>query len=204
MKRILIAAALVVLAVFCGCARIGESPGQPAPEGERPQQELFDATIKFYENERVSAVLQAGRIRKFERTSHILLDSGVVMDFFGDDGRHTSTLWADSGRTDELRKDMVAMGNVIARSDSGDMLETNELRWDNKSRQVRSNVNVKLSTRTDTIYGTGFVSDEYLRNWHVDNPVGSSFRERERRPRLDAAATPLAPSDSAAASGDSL
>lgn len=193
---------IVALVSFCGCARIGETTSQPPADGERPQQELFDATIKFYDKDRISAVLQAGRIRKFERTSQVLLDSGVVMDFFGEDGRHTSTLWADSGRTDELRKDMVAMGNVIARSDSGDMLETNELRWDNKSRQVRSNVDVKLSTRTDTIYGTGFVSDEHLRNWHVDNPVGSSYRERERRPSPDVATTEPLSSDSAA--GDSL
>jgi len=193
--------ALVALALLCGCARISESPDQPPADGERPQQELFDATIKFYDKDRISAVLQAGRIRKFERTSQVLLDSGVVMDFFGEDGRHTSTLWADSGRTDELRKDMVAMGNVIARSDSGDRLETHELRWDNKSRQVRSNVNVKLSTRTDTIYGTGFVSDEHLRNWHVDDPVGSSYRERERRARPNAEFTLP---DTATISGDSL
>ncbi|MDD5087415.1 MAG: LPS export ABC transporter periplasmic protein LptC [bacterium] len=202
MRRWPFAAAFLALAGLAGCARIGESTNPPPAGGERPQQELFDATITFYEQERVSAVLQAGRIRKFERTSQVLLDSGVVMDFFGDDGQHTSTLWADSGRTDELRKDMVAMGNVIARSDSGDRLETTELRWDNKSRQVRSNVNVKLSTRSDTIFGTGFVSDEHLRNWHVDNPVGSSYRERERRARPGVEIAP-AP-DSAAASGDSL
>lgn len=176
---------ILLVGLVAGCTDFGEPP-KDVVQTDKPQQELYDATITFYQGNRVSGLLKSGRIRKFERTSQILLDSGIVMDFYNEEGRHTSTLWADSGLTDEARKDMVAMGNVIARSDSGQMLETSHLRWDNRLRQVRSDVRVKLSTPTDTIYGIGFLSDEHLRNWRIDQPQGLTFREREKRSRSEA------------------
>jgi LPS export ABC transporter protein LptC len=186
--RIALFAAGIVF-ITAGCTKIESSSSAENPKTDRPQQELYDATITFYQDDCLNAVLQSGRIRKFERQSVILLDSGVVMDFYNKEGRHTSKLWADSGRTDEIRKDMVAMGNVIARSDSGEMLESSELRWDNKTRQIRSDVPVKLSTPTDTIYGIYFVSDENLRNWRIEQPYGKTFREWDRRMRDTTAVT---------------
>jgi LPS export ABC transporter protein LptC len=178
--------ATFLVCALTGCTRM-ETSSSGADKSERPQQELYGSTITFYQDDRLSAILQAGRIRKFEKQSVVLLDSGVVMDFFNEEGRHTSKLWADSGRTDEVRKDMVAMGHVIARSDSGQTLETSELRWDNRTRKIRSDTTVKLSTPTDTLYGIRFESDEYLRNWRLQQPYGKTFREFERR-RVDSTA----------------
>jgi LPS export ABC transporter protein LptC len=180
---------MLLCGFVAGCTRI-ESSSSAAPEkSDRPQQELYDATVRFYQDDRLNAVLQAGRIRKFEKRSVVLLDSGLVMDFYNAEGRHTSKLWADSGRTDETSKDMVAQGHVLARSDSGETLETSELRWDNRTRKIFSNKRVKLSTPTDTIYGISFESDENLRNWRIEQPYGKSFREWERR-RVDSIAVP--------------
>lgn len=183
----LIAAAMLCIAA--GCAKIESTSPPETEKNEQPQQELYNATITFYQDDRINGILHAGRIRKFERQSIILLDSGIVMDFFNAKGQHTSKLWADSGRTDETRKDMVAMGNVIARSDSGETLETSELRWDNKSRQIRSDVPVKMMTRTDTTYGISFVSDENLKNFSIEQFSGLTFRAWERRTRDSLAAS---------------
>lgn len=180
MKPALIALQLCLF--FIGCAKI-ESPVKESEKRDLPQQELYNATITFYQEDKLSGVLQAGRIRKYEKQSVILLDSSLIMDFYGTDGKHTSKVWADSGRTDEIRKDMVAMGRVIALSDSGMMLETSELRWDNRSRKIRSDTRCKFSTPTDTVYGTGFISDEHLKNWSIEQPQGRTFREIEKRAR---------------------
>ncbi|MBK6765889.1 MAG: hypothetical protein IPG71_06035 [bacterium] len=37
---------------------------------------------------------------------------------------------------------------------------------------------VKISTPTDTIYGTGFRADKNLKNWTVEQPTGTTLRER--------------------------
>ncbi|RPH92865.1 LPS export ABC transporter periplasmic protein LptC [candidate division KSB1 bacterium] len=182
--------ALLACLLCIGCTKIS-SPAKESDKQDLPQQELYTATITFYQDDKLSGVLQAGRIRKYEKQSVILLDSSLVMDFYGTDGKHTSKVWADSGRTDEVRKDMVAMGRVIALSDSGMMLETSELRWDNRSRKIRSDTRCKFSTPTDTIYGTGFISDEHLKNWSIEQPQGRTFRDLEKRARDTTLAAPL-------------
>lgn len=173
---------LFLLVLLAGCAEVGTETAPPAVKNAAlPEQELFDATIQFYQNENVSAILKAGRIRKFEKQANVLLDRAMRIDFFDQQGQHTTTLTADSGRVDEFKKDMFAFGHVVARSDSGEMLETQFLRWDNKTRKIISDASVKLSTPTDTLYGTGFVSDEHLRNWNIERPTGRTFRELESR-----------------------
>ena len=199
-RRKSIVGVLFIGAVFVvvNCTKI-EAP-QPAEPGadEQPQQELYNSTINFYQDDRLTAVLQAGRIRKFAKRSTVLLDSGVIMDFFNREGQHTSRLTSDSGRADESKNDMLAMGNVIAVSDSGQMLETEQLRWENRTRKIVSEVPVRLSTPTDTIHGIGFVSDENLKNWQIQQPTGKTFREferREQRPYLSLSDS-TAPADS--------
>jgi LPS export ABC transporter protein LptC len=169
--------------VVAGCADLSQRPpGEPVP-GELPEQELFTATMNFYQNDTLSGVLRAGRIRKFTKRSTVLLDSGVVMEFFNPEGQRTTVLTSDSGRADEVRRDMVAMGHVVARSDSGQQLVTEQLRWENRTRRIVSDQHVLLTTATDTISGIGFVSDEHLKNWEVMQPTGRSFREFQRRER---------------------
>jgi LPS export ABC transporter protein LptC len=173
-RTVLAAACLLFLA---GCTKISAPPtGDPA-KTEAPQQEFYGATITFYQGDKPNGILQAGRIRKFEKSATILLDSGVVMDVYNEQGQHTTKLWADSARTDENRKDMIAMGHVIAKSDSGETLLSDQLRWDNRTRHIRSDTQVKLMTKTDTINGVGFDSDEHLKNWRILQPTGRTFRD---------------------------
>jgi LPS export ABC transporter protein LptC len=193
MRIWLVISAAGLFAVVAGCTNLSKStPGAPS-KVEMPQQEFYNATITFYQDDKLNGVLRAGRIRKYERQAMVYLDSGLVMDFYNEQGQHTTKLWADSGRTDENRRDMVAMGNVLARSDSGQILETQQLKWDNRSRQIRSDVRVKLSTPTDTIYGVGFVSDDHLKNWRVDQPIGKTFRELEKHAPRDTSSPALVP-----------
>jgi LPS export ABC transporter protein LptC len=171
--------------LLSGCTNLsGTSSGEPS-KNEQPQQEFYDATITFYQDDHLNGILVAGRIRKFERDATILMDSGVVMDFYDKLGNHTTKLWADSGRTDDAQRSMVAMGHVLARSDSGQTLETSILRWDNRTREIRSDARVKFSTPTDTLYGIGFVSDENLHNKRVEYPTGITFRTMDRKPAAD-------------------
>ena len=198
MIRSVIVAGLFIMLSVAGCQEISGPRGEDPEPGERPEQELFDATIHFYQDDRLSGTLQAGRIRKYTKRATVLLDSGVVMEFFNQQGQRTTVLTSDSGRVNETKRDMVATGHVVARSDSGQVLETEELKWDNRLRKIISDVNVTLTTETDTIYGVGFTADEHLQNWQIRQPTGKTFREFERRtlrPGLSLTDS-IAPSDS--------
>ena len=180
MKWMAIALAGMLL-VAASCTKIDNAPSSEPGVTELPEQELFNATIRFFQNDRLSAILQAGRIRKFAKKSTVLLDSSVVMDFYDPEGKHTTKLTSDSGRADESKNDMIAMGHVVARADSGQMLETEQLRWENRTQKIISDLPVRLTTATDTIFGIGFISDGNLKNWQIKQPTGKTFRDFERR-----------------------
>ena len=180
-RRVLIAAATSAF-IIAGCTPLSSPPSSEEPSpGEMPEQEFHNSTIHFYQSDVLSAKLQAGRIRKYTKRSTVLLDSSVTMEFYDSTGRRTTTLTSDSGRADESRKDMVAMGHVVALSDSGQSLETDQLRWENRTRRILSESRVHLTTTTDTIDGVGFSSDEHLKNWQILHPTGTTSREFERR-----------------------
>lgn len=181
--------------LFASCAEVSLPPAAPQKKKDVPDQELWEATITFTRNGLPVTTVRAGHIAKFSRRKVAYLDSGIVVDFFNEEGNHTSRLTAERGQVDEIRKDLLATGNVVAVSDSGATLKTPALRWDNRSRRIISDAEVTLTTLTDTVYGIGFVSDEHLNNWEIQKPTGHAFRTWRRRARPEEAPTEPAQAD---------
>lgn len=169
--------AVAWLALVLGCSKTAEPP-QTAAEQEYPEQEMFGARISFYTEDRLATVIEAGRVIQYEKQNLIILDSGIVADFFDEYGTPRTRIWADSGTAHENTRNLNAYGHVVARSDSGEQLETEILRYDNTRGLILADGPVKISTPTDTIYGLGFRADKNLKNWKVDQPTGTTLRER--------------------------
>ncbi len=164
-----------------GCSAPPPQPGAPAEE-IFPEQELFGAKISFYTEDRLATVIDAGRVLQYEKQSLIILDSGIVADFFDEFGNQRTRIWADSGTASENSRNLNAFGNVVAVSDSGERLETDILMYDNAKGIISADGPVKISTPTDTIYGTGFRADKNLKNWTVLDPSGRTKRDRPTKP----------------------
>ena len=66
---------------------------------------------------------------------------------------------------------MIAMGNVVAISDSGITLYTDTLIWNSKDEKMFTNDSIKIiTTEWDTLFGIGFESDSNLKNWKILKP----------------------------------
>ncbi len=173
---------LIVCGLFLslGCSAPPPPPQTPVEE-VFPEQELFGAKISFYSEDRLATVIDAGRVLQFEKQNLIILDSGIVADFYDEFGNQRTRIWADSGTASEASRNLNAYGNVVAVSDSGERLETNILRYDNAQGLIYADGPVKISTPTDTIFGTGFRADKNLKNWTVLDPSGRTLRDRPNK-----------------------
>ena len=158
---------------------------------DSPEQEIWESTIVLSRDGMVTSRIQAGHIARYKQKSETWLDSGVVVDFYGNDGRHTSRLTAERGLVegDQDQSDMYAWGNVVVVSDSGQTLETETIYWDHTLDQIVSDTFVTITTELDTLYGFGLVSDGQLENWEIKKPTGKTVREfdlrREREKKQD-------------------
>lgn len=149
------------------------------PHQQIPSQESWNATIIFSDSGRVRAILKANHILVFQTEDVTILNQGFRVDFYDENGKHTSYLMADSGRVIEKTKNLEAYGNIIAVSDEGTKVETSRLFWDNERNKIRSDAFVKVTSPNEVLQGYGFEADQNLKNYVVYKVSGQAKVEEK-------------------------
>ena len=134
---------------------------------ELPDQESHDATITFTEEGKLKAILYADTIKVFSEKREKDL-TGVHIDFYKDE-KKTSSITSDKGKIDDRTQDMYAIGNVVAVSDSGITLTTEELVWKKNNKKIVTDKFVKIKSDKEIIEGYGFESDQDMKNYTIFN-----------------------------------
>ena len=176
--RILFLFMLSIL-LLMNCSSKPEEPAAvqaPQEQETTPDQESWDATIFITKDGRKVAEVWAGHILVYNRNRQTVLKDSIHVDFYDREGNHKSVLTAREGVVENQTKNLKAVGNVIVVSDSGIVLETEELHWDNTKQKIVSYVPVKFTTVTDTLIGDSFISDPDLKNYIIRNARGYSRR----------------------------
>ena len=137
--------------------------------GITPDQTGWNVTVRFLDSSFTKAILRAGRTRIFQKRNETILDEGLEVEFFSaETNKRVSKLTADSAIVDDRTKNIVAKGKVVIVADSsGTRLETSVLHWNNKTQKLYSTEYVKITTRTETLEGWGFESDQNLNNYKI-------------------------------------
>src|SRR5439155_18767708 len=129
-------------------------------------------SMQFTSEGKTRAVLFAKRIRNYQRKSYTLLDSGVTVDFFDREGKHSSRLTSQTARVDDNTKNMIAYGNVHIVSDSGTIVDTDSLMWQNAAAKLKSDAFVHIQEPSGRVTsGRGFESDQSLSNYAIAHPT---------------------------------
>jgi len=178
MKKPLLFVVTVLLAL-ANCGKVEEGPAPSDSHKNFPEQESWDSEIILSESGRTTAIVKAKHLKKFQQTLEI--DGGLRVDFFNQDGSHSSVLTAEKGIIDRRTDDLKAMGNVVLVSDEGSQLRTEQLRWDNRRGKVLAEGEVTISTEQITETGTGFEAYPDLKRWSMRQVTGRS-KERLKTP----------------------
>ncbi|MFZ1730265.1 MAG: LPS export ABC transporter periplasmic protein LptC [Bacteroidota bacterium] len=165
-------ALLFLLLAFTAC---DEEKAKPKMSGfksdQLPTQESWNSKVTFSDSGRVRAILTAGHIRMFDEERETFIDSGLVVDFFERNGKHSSVLTSRRGRVDDRTRDLEAFDNVVFRSDSGTVVETEYIFWDSALKKVRSDRFVTITSARERLQGYGFEADQGLKNYTVFGKV---------------------------------
>lgn len=168
---------IVTLSSFLSCSITQDEPSSPKSNGEvLPDQESWQSTIVITRDGRRMAEIWAGHIASYNEKKETTLKDSIHIDFYNQEGQHNSVLTADEGVVYNQINNMIAIGNVIVVSDSGIVLETEELKWDNKRQKIISDVPVIFTTKTERLTGDSFISDPDLKNYEIKNARGYTQR----------------------------
>ena len=164
-----------LIPMLYGCAeKIKPSALGGISSASLPAQESWNTTITFTDSGIVKAVVKAGHISAYEHTRITQLDSSVRVDFFDEKGNHSSVLTSRRAQVDEGTNNLEAIGNVIVKSDSGVIVETEKLFWDNPRERIHSQEFVRITSPKEKLQGIGFESDQQLRNYKIFKVSGTA------------------------------
>ena len=172
---------LNILLILTGCGDTQQTSGYRPSAKENPDQESWGNNFEVMVEGKPRAIIWSGYFAKYGKKRYMFFADSIHIDFYNNMGIHQSELFADSGEYFENRNDIVAWGNVRVVSDSGIVLQTTKLRWDNRKQKIISNAECRFYTLSDTLYGDYFESDPDLTNYIITNPRGVSHRKLESR-----------------------
>lgn len=107
------------------------------------------------------------------------------VSMYDPNGKITTTLTADSGRLESVKKLYHAYGNVeVINHEQEQKVNTPELHWNQFKKEIFTEKEIAIKTPTETLYGVGMTSNEEFSKYKIWKPTGS-FLYRERTQGFD-------------------
>src|SRR5688572_18701822 len=129
-SRPVLAGWLLTTLLCGGCDQARRAVPGPS-SGDLPDQEVSDFVVTETDAGHPQWTLYA-RSAAIYNPRNTIVARGVRIDFFDEEGERTSTLTAREGEMNQMRRDMVARGNVVLQSSEGTRMSTEELQFLNR------------------------------------------------------------------------
>ncbi len=101
------------------------------------------------------------------------MPKGLVVEFFNDSNQLKTTLKANYGIKYEKSKKVEVKYNVVVTNVNGEVLNTEQLFWDENTRKIYTKEFVKITTKKEILKGKGLEANEDFSDWEIQNPVGT-------------------------------
>lgn len=168
---------IIVFKIFISCSAPVVNGNHDEKIVEHPDHESWDVRITITNAGIKRAYIEADYLEQYNDKSFISLENNVNIDFYDANEKRISNLSADKAEINERTNFLLAMNNIIIKSDSGVTLFTDTLSWDNTRELIFTDDSVMITTKTnDTLYGIGFESDVNMERWKILKPRGVTSR----------------------------
>jgi LPS export ABC transporter protein LptC len=174
---------LALTVIGAGCGKRQEQKavtGRQTPLREFPDQESWKSDMILSRAGKPQAIVRYGHMVRFESRKTAYFDQGVKVDFFDEQGRHTSRLHSVRGEYNETTEEVKGIDRVVVVSDTGITLRTPFIEWDPRIGKIQSDSAVMVTTqKLDTLYGYGFESTSNLDHWAIKKASGVTNKHVE-------------------------
>lgn len=146
-----------------------------ANEVSKPVERYTGVDVIYSDSARVKAHMTAPVMINYKvKKPYIEMPNGVKVIFYDNNLHETSTIVADYAIRHEAEKTIELRKNVIGTNVKGDTFTSDELIWDENTKQIHSSklVHVKMSDGSISD-GTSFTSDENFTHWTMTQGTGT-------------------------------
>lgn len=147
-----------------------------------PYQEFTRSTLFFYDGSIKNWQLDAEYMRKNLDNEGKILVVPVVLALFDSSGRTGTRILSDSGQTTNMMESFEVWGNVYIKTENGQIIQTQRLKWNKNTHKVTSDTYVQIQTpKGDILKGKGLDAVEDFSSWSLRENVSGKFPEFRKR-----------------------
>jgi LPS export ABC transporter protein LptC len=172
-----VAFAMLMAVMVAACDREKQAENATEVPGV-PDEIVTEFATQESDSGRVQWTLKAPHAERFNARNVFLMDDPVI-EFYDRLGNLQTTLTAEKGEYLLESHDMLAYGNVVAVTNDGDVLETDSLRYLNKTDKIVSDSFVKLTRGNDVLTGYGLECDHTLDSVDIKRDVKAIIVEED-------------------------
>jgi LPS export ABC transporter protein LptC len=167
--------AMVGIALITGCENdLKDIQKISASEVNKPIERYTGVDVIYSDSARVKAHMTAPLMIIYKtKKPYTEMPNGVKVVFYDNNLHESSTIVADYAVRHDLEKRIELDKNVVGTNIKGDTFTSDELIWDEDTKQIHSSklVHVKMADGSITD-GTGFTSDENFNHWILAQGTG--------------------------------
>lgn len=144
-------------------------------EVSKPVTRYTDVDIIFSDSAKVKAHMTAPLMLNYDsvKQPYTEMPKGVKVIFYGPDLKETGRLTADYAVYHKNEKNILLQHNVVGTNVKGETFSSDELLWDQNTKQVKSDKLVHIRMADGSVAdGTDFLSDEGLNHWTLGHGTG--------------------------------
>ncbi|NVO01381.1 MAG: LPS export ABC transporter periplasmic protein LptC [Bacteroidetes bacterium] len=155
-----------------------------------PEMSAKDVEMIISDSGNVIAYMTTKQLDRynFERP-YIEMPKGVKVLFYDSLKRVNASLSASYAINYENEKVMDVRSNVIVVNVKGQVLNTEHLVWNQKTKRIYSDVFVKVTTQDEIIKGTGLDADEQFDKWKITHVTGTIMVKNDKEGENDSTNT---------------
>jgi LPS export ABC transporter protein LptC len=173
-KKIILLIFLLGLSQVFSCKEESQKKAQKTKT--YPDQVVENTSMVFTQNGVKSAEIKVKYLEKYEKED-ISRGKVIFADIYDREGKHISTIQADSGWIKEKRQELMVLGDVVVKTDQGMILETQSLSWNPRTNKVTTEDFVKITKGKDVITGYGLEADQELKELKIKKEVKGKIKE---------------------------
>lgn len=150
-----------LLFIISSCQNKDEDIIKASRKEELPVETARDVKIVYSDSFQLKAILEAPLMERFAGDNpHLLMREGVKLSFFNRNKEKTSGLTARWAISREQEKIMEAKNDVVVVNEKKETLNTEHLIWDERTKRIRTEAFVKITTADEVIFGEGLEANE--------------------------------------------
>lgn len=174
MKYILLPVIVSVTGSFFSCTNSMEEIMAVTLNDSLPDEYTEGLRTVYTEQGKAQIILNATKLeRYYSPKNKTILQGPFEVVFYTETGEIESTLSAEYGEIIENENLMIAKKNVVFHNSRKEQtLETEELVWNQKTRQVNTDQPVLIKMRDGVWHGIGMTADETFSEYRISDPSG--------------------------------